>query len=374
MNILVIGNGFDLAHNLPTGYKDFLRFTECFEEFKSFRSVIPNQLHAIKDTKDLQIFNYLIELFNKADTSELHETLIKEIDFLITNNTWIDHFKKINISQGWIDFEKEISNVVQTFDSLRVQVINDLKNKREGIRLTAHQLEILSPFLGPASLITGTETIDTCKTTLLNDLNKLIRCLEIYLSDYVENIQIKEKLPDIASLNIDSVLSFNYTNTYHLNYTTESTPLISYDFIHGKANLKNTIETCNMVIGIDEYLKGTEKNSNTHYIQFKKFFQRIYKGTGCKYVDWIENIKPQPQINYYPNKANVYIYGHSLDATDKDILSALITAENTKTTIFYHDSSALEKQIANLVEVITEDELIRQTGKKELVFQKTTQT
>ena len=91
-------------------------------------------------------------------------------------------------------------------------------------------------------------------------------------------------------------------------------------------------------------------------------------------MDWIENIKPQPQINYYPNKANVYIYGHSLDATDKDILSALITAENTKTTIFYHDSSALEKQIANLVEVITEDELIRQTGKKELVFQKTTQT
>ena len=26
MNILMIGNGFDLAHGLPTGYPDFLGF------------------------------------------------------------------------------------------------------------------------------------------------------------------------------------------------------------------------------------------------------------------------------------------------------------------------------------------------------------
>lgn len=30
MNILVIGNGFDLAHGLPTRYTDFLKFTELF--------------------------------------------------------------------------------------------------------------------------------------------------------------------------------------------------------------------------------------------------------------------------------------------------------------------------------------------------------
>lgn len=30
MNILVIGNGFDLAHELPTSYQDFLRFTDRY--------------------------------------------------------------------------------------------------------------------------------------------------------------------------------------------------------------------------------------------------------------------------------------------------------------------------------------------------------
>ena len=30
MNILVIGNGFDLAHGLPTTYTNFLEFIEAF--------------------------------------------------------------------------------------------------------------------------------------------------------------------------------------------------------------------------------------------------------------------------------------------------------------------------------------------------------
>lgn len=34
MNILIIGNGFDLAHGLPTTYKDFLKFTDKFEEYR----------------------------------------------------------------------------------------------------------------------------------------------------------------------------------------------------------------------------------------------------------------------------------------------------------------------------------------------------
>ena len=34
MNILVIGNGFDLAHELPTSYRAFLDFTKAYEKYK----------------------------------------------------------------------------------------------------------------------------------------------------------------------------------------------------------------------------------------------------------------------------------------------------------------------------------------------------
>lgn len=64
----------------------------------------------------------------------------------------------------------------------------------------------------------------------------------------------------------------------------------------------------------------------------------------------------------YLNKHHVYIFGHSLDVTDKDILSDLILNDNVQTTIFYHDKDAMGQQIANLVKVIGQDELIRRTG------------
>lgn len=35
MNILVIGNGFDLAHGLPTRYIDFLEFIEEYNKYKN---------------------------------------------------------------------------------------------------------------------------------------------------------------------------------------------------------------------------------------------------------------------------------------------------------------------------------------------------
>ncbi len=35
MNILVIGNGFDIAHGLPTKYVNFLEFVQAFNRVKS---------------------------------------------------------------------------------------------------------------------------------------------------------------------------------------------------------------------------------------------------------------------------------------------------------------------------------------------------
>lgn len=45
MNILVIGNGFDLAHGLPTKYTDFLKFVEVINqviEIKNNDDMVPS--------------------------------------------------------------------------------------------------------------------------------------------------------------------------------------------------------------------------------------------------------------------------------------------------------------------------------------------
>ena len=63
-----------------------------------------------------------------------------------------------------------------------------------------------------------------------------------------------------------------------------------------------------------------------------------------------------------PKIHKLYIFGHSLDVTDKDILRDLILNDNVYTTIFYHNKDVMGQQIANLVKVIGQDELIRRTG------------
>ena len=51
-----------------------------------------------------------------------------------------------------------------------------------------------------------------------------------------------------------------------------------------------------------------------------------------------------------------------MDITDGDILRDLILNNNVNTIIFYHNKESMGKQIANLVKVIGEDELIKRTG------------
>lgn len=104
------------------------------------------------------------------------------------------------------------------------------------------------------------------------------------------------------------------------------------------------------MLGIDEYLTGERKDQDNEYIEFKKFYQRIFKRTGCRYLTWLKQSQEE--------RLNIYIFGHSLDVTDKDILRQLILARHAHTTIFYIHKSDLKNQIKNLVKVIGEDELI----------------
>ena len=68
----------------------------------------------------------------------------------------------------------------------------------------------------------------------------------------------------------------------------------------------------------------------------------------------------------YP-KHNLYIFGHSLDITDQDVLKMFICNENVQTKIFYYrksqeDKTELGKLIRNLILIMGQEELIRRTG------------
>ena len=188
----------------------------------------------------------------------------------------------------------------------------------------------------------------------------LTRALEIYIAEFVGGIIVSKRSTDIENLNPDHVLSFNYSDTYEKIYGKEKK--IKYDYIHGKANINKNVKTSNLVLGIDEYLNDERKDSELEFLVFKKFYQRIYKSTDSSYMEWVDEIRQNSECPY-----ELYIFGHSLDKTDKDVLELLICNDNVQTKIYYHrksndDKKELGKLIRNLVRVIGAKELIRRTG------------
>ena len=171
--------------------------------------------------------------------------------------------------------------------------------------------------------------------------------LEVYLLKEIYSNHVKENnlILDIA-YNITHLLSFNYTDTFRETYIKNKNDILylddHIDFIHGQLGKHN------LVFGTNETLHDESKNKNLDCIYFKKYFQRIYKKTGCKYKKWLnEGID------------NVYIYGHLLDVTDKDVINEVIQ-KSKHVIIYYHSEEAYRQQITNLVRVLEhgQDDLV----------------
>lgn len=86
-------------------------------------------------------------------------------------------------------------------------------------------------------------------------------------------------LSDIKNLPyLDKILSFNYTCAYQRIYGEH--PFLEFDYVHGKADLRNDIQSTNMVLGIDEYLEGDARDKDLEFIEFKKFFKEYIRKQG----------------------------------------------------------------------------------------------
>ncbi|RGI46384.1 hypothetical protein DXB43_01405 [Roseburia sp. OM04-10BH] len=373
MNILVIGNGFDLAHGLPTKYRDFLKFVEVIRQ-------VLNAKGKEIDWKDIHLeIKELIKINMKNVRNNIfsQEQIWRE---LLEENFWIEYFLQCPMYQkeNWIDFESEISNVIQSTDFDMKN--NNLKLDDDASIVSNFYLEKFFHKRLPAAVLdfgedTQVITFREMRDVLYQDLNKLTRAFEIYLCEYVGKIQSVKISKEIKSLRIDHVLSFNYSHTYQKLY--DKLKKIKYDYIHGESRFNSTLESNNMVLGIDEYLNKKSKDKEIDFIAFKKYYQRIYKKTGSEYKNWVDEIANSryenevalrerfpKQIPYkkFNSKHKLYIFGHSLDITDKDVLRDLILNDNVYTTIYYLNKGVMGQQIANLVKVIGQDELIRRTG------------
>lgn len=364
MNIVLLGNGFDLAHKLPTKYTDFLEWIKA--EHKLYTELYKQRANIITKIERINV-DWPIETYPSNISVKRFNDEVRQLELwnCISKNVWIDYFLNYSLPEkrNWIDFEYEISTIIKSVD-------NDMQDCNFYDPITF----LTNDFLKKKFTVSCYEDLfkvenerkyrisyAELRDVLVDDLDRLIRAFEIYLIEYVSKIEISVISPDIKNIAADKIISFNYTNTFSKVYDQDC--FVDYDYIHGRIRQNDSIYLNNMVLGIDEYLSSDRKNIDTEFIALKKYYQRIHKETGCKYKNWIDIIKQEnrkKQVNV--GKSYLYIFGHSLDITDGDVLRDLILCDNVFTKIYYLNKRIHGQQIANLVKVIGQDELIRRTG------------
>lgn len=405
MNILIIGNGFDLENNLPTKYNDFLDFINDIKKNYANSNIdktkivtaLPNNYSELSKIGNIMEQRYdnaidyvyiyykeMIKIANhgkeKYDEEEKCQNLFLNDEysrfnkiltwFFLKGNVWLDYFNikvKNNAMYGenWIDFEKEISNVIKNLEQI---IIRSKKQPLEENNKIACKNSISPEWIinnGLNNECINLKGLKNILETLENDLQCFIDCIEIYML-LINKVpfHISGKLMGIiGSGQFNALLSFNYTNTFINRYL----PLIR-DFktcyVHGEAG-KN-----NLILGIGETLSDENTSIELSCIKFKKYFQRIHKKTGADYIKWIDNYDTKDPKNIKDTpRHEVTIFGHSLDITDSDILKYIIIHEHVAhINIYYHNENAYALQIINLIKIIGKETFIRLVGEKKIEF------
>lgn len=399
--VLIVGNGFDLAHGLPTRYIDFLEFCRCVESVWHFwggdnetqrrTSFQRNLIDKWNTTESIK--EYMLNAFQKRKWKgtipnqyiELEDEILSEIHTLIDNNIWYSYLYHLyevrNIKgENWIDFESEICYIIQQIDknshNLDENLAKIFKSLQDGKNARINLfVKYFNKKVGESDLKPDKINVRIFRKIAYEELEKITRALELYLGKFIDVIQIDKHIPEIDKIKPDYVINFNYTNTYERVYNNKVYDNAEVFHIHGNCDAGRPVEKNNMVLGIDEYWKGDDRDIHTNFTIFKKFAQRIQKHTG------IENYKYMKEINTFFEKnkerwqgngniitthpvgiSYVYIFGHSLDVTDKDILSDIVGADSTSVIVYCYDKGIEGELIANTIKLIGEEQMLKKAN------------
>lgn len=402
MNIFLLGNGYDLHHNFPTRYIDFLNVVDFIIENEGTTFSTVGEVFSNPQLQDKNKF--IKDAYEKHsriyDDVNLNQEEFKQMLELAKKNIWFKYFNETrNKELCWIDFEKEIAVVINAFENFfekihgnsdgvfvkdnifyfdiskypenamvrfiikKFNFFFEKDNSSDAMFATfsggdlqkIHKSYCIEQYVGSKCFALNFEKI---VSELYDSLRELSQILKLYLKLFIETptkryneMGIKAKCRSWSKA--DRVVTFNYTNTYEKLYGNTS----SIYHIHGK--VKEYI-----ILGVNPDEKDELSNIDTMFVCFKKYFQRVYHKTDLKYLREFHEIT---EMNNFDCGNVLNVIGHSLDITDKDIIAELFYSCR-KINIWYHEKSVVASYIKNLVEIFGKKEFDKIRREKELEF------
>ena len=368
--LILIGNGFDLAHGLPTSYSHFindfwenihLNYTE--EEYKKIVYINENYKRILsfeKTTKSFKDFEDNLIAYQNENNREFfpykgNELRIKKDNSRVFyfKNRFFQLINNKNSLQNWVDIENEyyseLKKIVKFTNANKEQKLNltqNLNNEFEQVK------NLLLKYLSEKILnVYNVEKYDS-----LREFHKMYKLFKpksslnnnewdtqefSYQEDikHINNTYNTEKINSIVKCQV-YIANFNYTDSSHLyyfkNYKIDNGNTNS---IHGEIDS----ELFKPVFGFgdeidDDYKLIEDLNDNEYLKNFKSFqyFQnRCYDGL-LKFID--------------SEKFQVSIMGHSCGLSDRVLLNTIFEHENCRSIkIFYHNKNENNDNYTDLV-------------------------
>ncbi|MDQ1859015.1 AbiH family protein [Chryseobacterium sp. WLY505] len=367
--LVIIGNGFDLAHGLPTSYRSFLDWI-----WQNFSEI--NNSDLFQNLFNINISHFTLQ--NHANYSAFCDSTkasLRSSDYNFYDSHYgsssfkiyykhpyfdeypsmIFEFKNsffelitVQNAENWVDIENTYYQVLLSL------VNNDKKYPQiESIeRLNSEFSEIKILLEHYLNSEVNDKYAFTNKYEDLLDILELLRYKE-YSPEELKKLQnefpanykaqVREFLRDFKSENIlknyifseNLFLDFNYTKNVE-NYVRiineKKETLLGrarHIQIHGKLmDLENPI---NFGFGdeMDDHYKVLENTGNNKFLENIKSFMYFNNSNYRQLLNWIEGFEYQ-----------IYIMGHSCGLSDRTLLNTLFEHQNCKSIkIFYHQKS-----------------------------------
>ena len=307
--LVIIGNGFDLAHNMKTGYSDFMlwylnKIIRPDREIRFFDADI-----------DLVWLHY--EFFNTSQYTDIGEALYY-LNSKIRSVSFNKFFKKLidNYNEAkWVDIE------IAYFNELYALLESSIKSNT--YLLDKH-------YIGRVKVLNS--SLDLIKNNL-----------EEYLSEVDKNDiacipEIKTHLNDIFKLTGrnntgESVhfLNFNYTSTLE-KYFKEGKleiddKLFTINHIHGEINNKNNPVIFGYGDEMNPFYTDIENFNENELTRNLKSFHYLLSSNYQDLFDFIEE-----------GEFDVTIMGHSCGLSDRVLMNSIFQHKNMKEIqIYYHN-------------------------------------
>ena len=369
--IILIGNGFDLAHDLKTSYQHFIDnfWQKNIDNFKKGYGFVENDflniqtdfecigykdLHT-KDTKDRERH---INNFSSSLKKELVEKIRKIISAKVSLHDWEKFEIRVeeNVEKSYKNLNRDYRYSLYVVSRIQIEIKNKfLKIISENLSLQ-NWVDIEDEYYKLLREILNRKIPDAQKNytnikRLNNDFSRIKEELENYLKEETtkciggnaiefvnttisENINALFERNDFTKEGVGYIGSFGPDSTLFLNFNYSNTEKLYIDqrgrgeIIHIHGELKKAKNPIIFGYG-DEIGKEYEEIENLNDNDFLENIKSIRYSDTNNYKRLLDYINS--------DKYQIFLFGHSCGLSDRTLLNTLFEHENcVSIKPFYH--------------------------------------